>query len=145
SDEKIPYIAIAPTGIAANNIGGQTIHSMFSFNPFGVLDFDSCNFFKKEKKRLLDKVRTIFIDEVSMLRPDILDGMNWALIKNGCEPLYSKQVIFIGDMKQLPPIIDDNTRSILYRTYDGTQFMDAKVFPKLNVETIELDEVQRQS
>lgn len=145
SEEEIPYIAIAPTGIAANNIGGQTIHSMFSFNPFGVLDFDSCNFFKKEKKRLLDKVRTIFIDEVSMLRPDILDGMNWALIKNGCEPLSSKQVIFIGDMKQLPPIIDDNTRSILYRTYDGTQFMDAKVLPKLNVETIELDEVQRQS
>src|SRR5690606_11971170 len=145
AEEKIPYIAIAPTGIAANNIGGQTMQSMVSFNPFEVVELDSRNFIIKEHKRLLDKVGTIFSDEVSMLRPDILDGMNWALIKNGCEPLYSKQVIFIGDMKQLPPIIDDNTRSILYRTYDGTQFMDAKVFPKLNVETIELDEVQRQS
>lgn len=139
------YIAIAPTGVAANNIGGVTVHSMFSINPFGVAEYDTCNFLKGEKRRLLNRVDTIFIDEISMMRPDVLDAIQWTLIKNGCRSLLEMQIIFIGDMKQLPPIIDDNTRSVLYRTYDGETFHFAKIFPKLNVETIELNEVVRQS
>lgn len=138
-------VAIAPTGIAANNIGGQTIHSLFSINPFGVSDFDSCNFLRQEKRRMLDNVDVIFIDECSMLRPDILDAMNWTLIKNGCDSLYTKQLIFIGDFKQLPPVINDNTRSILYRTYDGDTMFFAKVFPKIDPLTIDLDEILRQN
>lgn len=138
-------MALAPTGIAANNLGGQTIHSMFGLNPFGVMDFETCNFLKGEKRRMLDLVDVIFIDEVSMLRPDILDGMNWTLLKNGCQPLHTKQIIFIGDLKQLPAVLNDNTRSILYRTYNGEEFFEAKVYPKLNVATIELDEVLRQN
>jgi len=138
-------VALAPTGIAANNIGGQTIHSMFSLNPFGVATFKECNFLKGKKRRLLDAIDTIFIDEVSMLRPDLLDGMNWTLVKNGCSPLSSKQIIFIGDLKQLPSPVNDNTRSVLYQTYNGVEFYEAQVYSKLNVETIELDEVLRQS
>lgn len=138
-------VAIAPTGIAANNIGGQTIHSMFSVNPFGVADYDSCNFLRSEKMRMMKKIHTIFIDEVSMLRPDLLDAIDWTLKKNGCGGLDTKQVIFIGDLKQLPPVLDDNTRSILYRDYDGDNFNHAKIYNKLNVTQIELDEVLRQS
>lgn len=138
-------VAIAPTGIAANNLGGQTIHSMFALNPFGVMDFKSCNFLKGEKRRMLDMIDVILIDEVSMLRADILDGMNWTLIKNGCSGLPSKQIVFIGDMKQLPAVVNDNTRSILYRTYNGVEFYEAKIFEKLAVETVELDEVLRQN
>lgn len=138
-------IALAPTGIAANNIGGQTIHSMFALNPFGVTSFETTNFVKSEKKKLLAAVEVIVIDEVSMLRPDILDGMNWTLLKNGCEKLNAKQIIFIGDLKQLPPPINDNTRSVLYMDYDGYEFYYAKVFEKLDVQTIELDEVHRQT
>jgi len=138
-------VAIAPTGVAANNIGGQTIHSMFSINPYGVASFDTCNFLKTEKKRMMNAVDVIFIDEVSMLRPDILDAMNWTLIKSGCDGLDKKQIVFIGDMKQLPPVLDDNTRSVLFRDYDGETFEWASIFTKLNVETIELDEVLRQS
>lgn len=138
-------VALAPTGIAANNIGGQTIHSMFSLNPFGVATFKDCNFLKGEKRRLLDAIDVIFIDEVSMLRPDLLDGINWTLIKNGCSPLSTKQVIFIGDLKQLPSPVNDNTRSVLYQTYNGIEFYEAQVYSKLDVETIELDEVLRQS
>lgn len=139
------FIAIAPTGVAANNIGGQTIHSMFSLNQYGVMNYDQCNFLRGEKRRMLDAVDTIFIDEISMLRPDILDGMNWTLLKNGCKPLKTKQIIFIGDLKQLPSPINDNTRSILFRMYDGEEFFHAKCYKDLNVINIELDEVLRQN
>lgn len=138
-------VAIAPTGIAANNIGGQTIHSMFRLNPFGVMDYESCNFVTSEKRRLFNAIDTVFIDEVSMLRPDILDAIHWTLKKNGCAGLDEKQVIFVGDLKQLPPVLNDNTRSILYNTYEGEQLFDARIYPKLNVELIELDEILRQS
>lgn len=138
-------IAIAPTGIAANNLGGQTIHSMFGLNPFGVMSFESCNFLKGEKRRMLDLVDVILIDEVSMLRPDILDGMHWTLLKNGCRGLNTKQLVFIGDLKQLPAVLNDNARSILYRTYNGEEFFEAKIYPQLQTETIELDEVLRQN
>lgn len=138
-------IALAPTGVAANNIGGQTIHSMFSLNPFGVSEFKTCNFLKTEKRRMLNSVDVIMIDEISMLRPDILDGMNLTLVKNGCSDLRSKQIIFIGDLKQLPPPLSDNTRSVLFARYDGEEFFHASIYKSLNVLEIELTEVLRQS
>lgn len=138
-------VALAPTGIAANNINGQTIHSMFSLKPFGVLDYLACNRLKSEKRRLLNKIDVIFIDEVSMLRPDILDAIHWTLVKNGCKALKSIQIIFIGDMKQLPAVMDDNFRSILLQTYRGEYFYNSLFYPELNVNTIELDEILRQS
>lgn len=138
-------VAAAPTGIASNNIGGQTIHSLFGIRPFGILDYESCNFLKGEKRRLLSAIDVIFIDEVSMLRPDILDAMNWTLLKNGCDGLHTKQIVFIGDLKQLPVVLKDNDRAILYKDYDGEDFTFAKIYPKLNIVNIELDEVLRQS
>jgi len=138
-------VAIAPTGIAANNIGGQTIHSMFRLNPFGVIDYESCNFVTSEKRRLYDNIDTIIIDEVSMLRPDILDGIHWTLRKNGCEGLDKKQLILVGDLKQLPPILNDNTRSILYQIYKGETLFHSHIYKKLNIQEVELDEILRQS
>lgn len=138
------FVVVAPTGIAANNVGGQTIHSLFSINPFGVSDFDSCNFVKGKKRQLLKEIDTIFIDEISMLRPDTLDAINWTLLKNGCGGLEERQIIFIGDLKQLPSPIDDNTRSVLYRKYNGEEFYHSIIYRKLSVIDIELDEVHRQ-
>lgn len=138
-------IAIAPTGVAANNIGGSTIHSTFGLSPFGVLTFETCNFLKSSKRDVLKKTNVIFIDEVSMLRPDILDALNWTLIKNGIRNLAEFQVIFVGDMKQLGIVADDNMKSMLLKNYDGTTFMHSIVFPELDVEIIELDEILRQS
>lgn len=138
-------IALAPTGIAANNIGGQTIHSMFSLNPYGVLTFGDCNWLKAEKRRMLDAVDTIIIDEISMLRPDILDAINWTLLKNGCKSIILKQIIFVGDLKQLPPPINDNTMSVLLQTYNGDEFYNAGIYKNLNPLEIELDEVLRQN
>lgn len=144
-DQKKKVAAIAPTGVAANNIGGQTIHSMFSINTYGVSDFESCNFLKTEKRRMINAVDTFLIDEISMVRPDVLDAINFTMLKNGCGGLEKKQIILIGDMKQLPPILKDNTRSVLYSIYDGDEFWNAKIYKKLNVENFELTEVLRQS
>lgn len=138
-------VALAPTGVAANNIGGQTIHSMFSLNPFGVMNYETTNFLKPQKRRLIEKIDVIFIDEISMLRPDVLDGINWTMLKNGCGGLEKKQIIFIGDLKQLPSPINDMTRSVLFQTYDGEEFFYSKIYEKLNVVNIELDEVLRQN
>jgi ATP-dependent DNA helicase PIF1 len=139
------FIALAPTGIAANNIDGQTIHSAFQINPFGVITWDECNFFRSQKKDLFKNVKTIVIDEVSMLRPDILDAMHWTLKKNGLGGLDTRQIIFVGDLKQLQPPLKDNTRSVLMQTYDGTEFYYGLNYKKLNVTAIELDEVLRQT
>lgn len=144
-DKGLNVIAVAPTGVAANNIEGATIHSTFALSPFGVLTFEKCNFLKSSKRDVLKKTNVIFVDEVSMMRPDILDAINWTLIKNGIRSLSEFQIIFIGDMKQLKIVADDNMISMLLKEYDGITFMHAKVFQELNTEIIELDEILRQS
>lgn len=142
---KRKFVALAPTGIAANNIGGQTIHSIFGLNPFGIMTYENCRYLSSHKRDLMKKIETIFIDEVSMLRPDILDAINWTLLKNIGSGLEKKQVIFIGDLCQLPVVLNDNSRAILYRDYDGETFKFAKIYKLLNTEEISLDEVLRQS
>jgi ATP-dependent exoDNAse (exonuclease V) alpha subunit len=138
-------VAIAPTGIAANNINGQTIHSMFKLSPYGVLDFEACHYVKMNTRMVLGKIDVCIIDEVSMLRPDVLDAMHYTLIKNGLAGLDKRQLVFVGDLKQLPPIYDDNTKSVLYQTYTGDTFLFAKILKKINLRHIELDEIMRQS
>lgn len=138
-------VAVAPTGIAAQNIKGQTMHSMFGLNIHGVLDFEKVNFLKSQKRNLIKNIKTIFIDEISMLRPDHLDAIDWTLKKNGCGSLSDKQVIFIGDMKQLPAPINDNTMSVLLEKYDGYTFNKAKIYKSLKTKKILLEKVQRQN
>lgn len=142
---KKNFIALAPTGIAAYNIGGQTMHSMFALPINGVIDYEACSFLRSGKRKILKKVHVIFIDEVSMLRPDMLDALNWTLIKNGLGNLWDKQIVFIGDLKQLPAPIDDNTMSVLLGKYDGYNFFDCNIYNKLNVKKIELNFIHRQS
>lgn len=144
-EEGKQVVALAPTGVAANNIGGQTIHSFFSLDPHGMLDFEAARHIPGEKRRMFQKIDVIFIDEVSMLRPDILDGINFTLIKNGCNDLSTKQLVFIGDLKQLPAPIDDNMRAVIFKHYPGEQFFDAAIYQKLAVEEISLGEVFRQT
>lgn len=136
-------IALASTGIVVYNIGGQTIHSMFGLPINGVIEYKDCSFLKSANRKILKQVDVIFVDEVSMLRPDFLEAMNWTLIKNGIKKLTDKQVIFIGDLKKAP--IVDNTMSVLLQQYDGFQFDDCQTYKDLNVETIELDFIHRQS
>lgn len=138
-------IALAPTGVAANNIGGQTLHSFFSIPPFGIVTYESANFISGEKRRILDLVDTIFIDEISMLRADLLDGINITLLKNGCKKINKLQFVFIGDMKQLKPVVDDNMKSVLLQHYKDIHWHYARCITKINPVEIELTEIIRQS
>jgi ATP-dependent DNA helicase PIF1 len=137
--------AIAPTGIAANNVGGQTIHSLFKLPVHGIIDFKAVAYAKGGTREVLKNTDTWIIDEVSMLRPDVLDGMHYTLIKNGLPGLDKRQLIFVGDLKQLPVVLTDNDRSMLLRIYDGETFHYAKIFKKVEIHTVELTEVLRQS
>lgn len=144
-EKGIKFVAVAPTGIAANNIDGATIHSLFSIPPYGILTFKECNYIKGGKREVLKQATTFVIDEISMMRPDILDAMHWTLIKNGLDGLDKRQLIFVGDLKQLPVVLKDNERSVLFRTYDGDTFQFAKLYKKMEIHTVELDQVVRQS
>lgn len=137
----------APTGIAANNAGGVTMHSLFALPVGGVITYEECRFIKKAKRRMLDKIDVLLIDEVSMVRADMIDGIHWTLKKNGCDGLDTKQVVFIGDMGQLPPVADDNFKSVMNQVfqYKDIQFYHSRIFSQLsNISTINLDEVKRQ-
>jgi len=139
------FISVAPTGIAASNIQGATIHSTFAITPYGVADADTCKFLKEQKRRVLEMADTIIVDEVSMLVAFILDAMHWTLRKNRIKGLDQKQVIFVGDMKQLKPIVNDNTRAVMFeKGYKGIDYTHAFIYSKLDIHTIELDEVMRQ-
>jgi len=118
---------------------------MFAINPFEVCSYTAARFFNADKRELISAIDVILIDEVSMLRPDVLDGINWAMEKNRCGDLTKKQVIFVGDLKQLPPPISDNTRIVLLESYKGELFSDAKVYKSLKVKNVELHEILRQS
>lgn len=137
--------ALAPTGIAANNVNGQTLHSFFQLPVDGVATFESCRYLKSEKKRMIKLIDVIFIDEVSMLRADLMDAINWTLIKNGCKKLSEIQLVLVGDMKQLKPVADDNMKAMITREYDGVEFYNAMCYKNLNILSVELDEVLRQS
>ena len=139
------FIALAPTGIAAYNINGQTLHSMFGLSVNGMLTYEECRFLKTTKRDVLRKSEVIFIDEVSMVRPDILDALDWTLKKNGLKGLESKQIVFIGDLKQLPSVVNDNMQSVLLKEYEGIEFFHSKIYNKLGIVTKELETVHRQS
>lgn len=136
---------LGTTGIAANNIGGQTLHSFFKVPINGVATFEKCFYTKIETREIWDMTKVIIIDEVSMLRPDTLDSINWTLVKNKCRSLRSKQIIFIGDLKQLPPVVIDNEIMELEQKYGGLSFLDSEICEKLHLEAIELTTIHRQS
>lgn len=140
-------VFLATTGIAASNIMGETLHSFFAIKPFGVLEEPDANWVKKEKRIMWSYIKTIVIDEVSMLRPDVLECINWTLQKNLGRTLKSFQVIFVGDMKQLPPVYKSNDETRIREIYRGLSWQDANLFEDLKWEipTIELNEVKRQT
>lgn len=144
---KRKFVAIAPTGRAANNINGQTAHSFFRINPYGCnISFDDCNFVNKGILQVMKKAETFFLDEASMFRADIIDCMHMTMIKNGLSNgMKGKQIIFIGDLGQLPPIASDNERSILMKKYEGITFLDAEITKQLQLQHIDLNEIVRQN
>ncbi|MBR5598550.1 MAG: AAA family ATPase [Alphaproteobacteria bacterium] len=140
---------VAPTAIAALNIDGSTIHSMFNLPLSDFLIEKEVLATKRRKlKSILKKTDILIIDEVSMLRPDILDAIEalCCQARNSLSLFGGLQIILIGDMCQLPPIIKHDTIPIFKREYNTIEpyFFDAKSYQKGCFEKFELTEVYRQ-
>lgn len=143
-------VRLAPTGIAAINIGGQTIHQFFRFRvrPF-LPDDRGLRFFNKVKK-ICQNVDTFIIDEVSMVRADLMTAIDLSLkryLKNS-KPFGGKQMLFVGDLFQLPPILDRKNleeTDIIEHNYDTPFFFGAPVFDEFDLNVIELNHTYRQT
>lgn len=136
---------LAPTGIAALNVRGQTIHSFFGFPPKML---DPSELGRRRNWRMFANVETIIIDEISMVRADMMDNIDLFLRNNRGinQPFGGVQMIFFGDLFQLPPIIaSPEERHILHQEYDSPYFFSSHVIQnESDVHTIELSHVYRQ-
>ncbi|WP_336514790.1 helix-turn-helix domain-containing protein [Pollutibacter soli] len=157
---------VAPTGVAAINAGGVTIHSFFQLPPgifiSGILagaDFSGIKIltpetivgnhrFSLKKKELIRELDTLIIDEVSMVKADLLDAMDFVLrwIRQDMKtPFGGVQVIYIGDLFQLPPVVNDEEWSILKKYYRSSFFFDANVIQEQTPLYLELKTIYRQN
>jgi ATP-dependent exoDNAse (exonuclease V) alpha subunit len=141
--EKLNYIVVAPTGIAALNVDGQTIHSFFTFplKPIEIGDIKT-----NKNQGIMKKLDLLIIDEISMVRADILDGIDWALQKNRGKyiPFGGVKILMVGDFFQLPPVVNKDIKSMFEGEYKSPYFFDSKVFSEVDVACTELTEVFRQ-
>lgn len=138
-------VVLAPTGVAALNVQGQTIHSFFGF-PGKPLDRRDIK--KRFNRKLYQRIEVLVIDEISMVRADMLDNIDYFLRINRESPLPfgGLQVIFFGDLFQLPPVVASETETLLIQTrYESPYFFSSDVIRKdLNLEMFELRKVYRQ-
>lgn len=158
-------VVVAPTGVAAINAGGVTMHSFFQL-PLGPFlpvrgrvhsaadngPADRSSLFRQlrisgDKKRLFQELELLIIDEVSMVRADMLDAMDTILrhFRHNFAPFGGVQVLFIGDLYQLPPVVPDAEWQILQEFYKGPHFFHAKVMEEAPAVCIELDKIYRQN
>ena len=151
------HVVLAPTGIAAVNVGGQTLHSFFKI-PFKPLLPDDPDFsprrirktlrYSAEKVKLIRKLELIIIDEISMVRCDIIDFIDKVLkvySGNMREPFGGKQLLFVGDIFQLEPVVTRDMKEILRRYYQQFFFFNAMVFNSLGLIPVELRKIYRQN
>ncbi|MCX5851640.1 MAG: AAA family ATPase [Deltaproteobacteria bacterium] len=140
-------VFLAPTGVAAVNIQGQTIHSFFGFKP-DITPSAIKKLRDKEKVKLFQKLETIVIDEVSMVRADLLDCVDTHLRLHGPQEGHSfggVQMIFIGDLYQLPPVVTSRDRELFKTYYRSPYFFSARSLENLDMEFIELEKIYRQT
>lgn len=135
--QHLNIIKVAPTGVAALNINGQTIHSAFRL-PFGVITIDKANavatkLIQKGYSDFFTKMDLLIIDEIPMGRADVLDAIDIIMRRTRFYdyPFGGAQVLFIGDMFQLPPIVTDNDRQIFDPLYPCEYFFGSNVFDEL--------------
>lgn len=137
---------LAPTGVAAVNVNGQTIHSFFNFKP--DITPDTVKKIKPRDKTVYKKLDAIVIDEISMVRADLLDCVDIFLRQHGRKkslPFGGVQMIFIGDLYQLPPVVTSRERHLFKEHYLSPYFFDARVIEAgIEMEFIELGKVYRQ-
>lgn len=140
-------VVLAPTGVAAVNVEGETIHSFFGLKP-GFEREEVSKLKKPKNAKLLKTLETIVIDEISMVRADLLDTVNIYLQKARDNDSFfgGIQMIFVGDLYQLPPVVTREEKDRYSQKYRTPFFFGAYIFEEgFDMELIELDEIYRQS
>ncbi len=138
-------VVLAPTGVAALNVGGETIHSFFRFKP-GTTP-DKVRRARKKEAGIYRELAAIVIDEASMVRADLLDCVDAFMRLNGREPgkpFGGAQLILFGDLYQLPPVVTSAEREVFSTYYPGPYFFNSKVIAEAKVEYLELEKIYRQ-
>ena len=135
---------VAPTGVAALNVQGQTIHSFFNIKP-GLLDFQS--FKPAHNQKLYGNIDLLIIDEISMVRADLFDGIEATLRKNNDKslPFGGVQLCVIGDLFQLPPVIRQEEKQYYHQTYNSPFFFASGNYQSADFKLIKFDTVFRQA
>jgi ATP-dependent exoDNAse (exonuclease V) alpha subunit len=140
-----PYIVLAPTGIAAINCYGQTIHSFFRF-PHKLIQKNQLRKIARAGK-IFSKLRLLIIDEASMMRADLLDGIDYALRLNRNrmdEPFGGVQVVLFGDLFQLAPIVDKELAGYYDQMYETPYFFSSQIFKAAQFQRVNLRKIYRQ-
>ena len=157
ANTKKKHIILAPTGIAAINAGGSTLHSFFKlpFHPllpdderYSVRNLRSTLKYTSEKRKIIREVELIVIDEISMVRADIIDFIDKVLrvySRNMREPFGGKQLLLVGDIYQLEPVVKEDERRMLHPYYPTSFFFGARVWREMRLVSIELHKVYRQN
>lgn len=145
----INMVALAPTGLSSLHIQGQTIHSFFRINPLNIYDELSSDIIRSMRS-VWKKIDLFVIDEISMVRADLFDVMNQRLqlIYENNRPFGGKQVVVVGDLYQLPPVIDNRSElaqeQLFKSNYEGPYVFCAKCFQSFNFQHTFFDQVYRQ-
>ncbi len=144
---KKKIAVLAPTGVAAVNIKGQTIHSFFQFKPDITPETVDEMPIRKKKRQMYASLDSIVIDEISMVRADLLDCVDAFLRIYGPhfeKPFGGVQVIFFGDLYQLPPVVSRGEEEIFKSYYQSPYFFSAKAFKSLDIRIMQLKKIYRQ-
>lgn len=142
-------VVLAPTGVAAINAGGTTIHSFFQLplSPFvpDAIIRKKYNF-SRAKRRLMNSLDLLVIDEISMVRSDVLDAVDYTLkrYRGNSKPFGGVQLLLIGDLQQLTPVVKPAEEAILFSYYTTPYFFGSAALSKVDYVTIELHQVFRQ-
>ena len=152
--DKLPkrMVVVAPTGIAAINANGVTIHSFFQlpfapYVPNSIFKTEGIFRVSKEKQRILRTLDLLVIDEISMVRADLLDSVDMVLrrYRDRSTPFGGVQLLLIGDLQQLPPVVRDEEWTLLGKYYDSPYFFSSLALKQTGYITIELKHVYRQN
>ncbi len=149
AETERPTLVAAPTGIAALNVGGYTIHRLFGFHPSHTVEhIRSRNYHPGRFATALSYVRTLVIDEASMLRADVFDMIAVALERFGPDPTLpfgGVQLVLVGDLFQLPPVVTESESQTFASSYDTPYFFSAEHYSRKHFPTVDLTHVFRQS
>ena len=147
---KKQMVVVAPTGVAAINAGGVTIHSFFQLplSPYvpGAKMKQKYDF-SKEKRKIIASLDLLVIDEISMVRSDLLDAIDNVLrrYRDGRLPFGGVQLLMIGDLAQLTPVVTPEDEEMLHGYYDTPYFFGSKALQKIDYVTIQLQKIYRQA